>query len=174
MNATIRNLCLLLAVCVASVAPAADPSAKPVILEPTSNIFETVVESGHLQKFVMAVEAAGLADTLRDDGPFTVFAPSNEAFEKLHSGEFQDLLKPENKQKLKDLLLAHVVPGQLRMADLKKRMEVKSAGGPLLEVVYHFITGVRIGTPHHMAHVQNSDVEATNGVIHVVNTVITP
>ena len=174
MNATIRSLLVLLALCAASAVVSAEPGTKPAPTEPTSDLFDTAVESGHLQKFILAVETAGLVDTLKGDGPFTVFVPSNEAFERLPSGELHDLLKPENKDKLKQLLLAHVVPGRLRMADLKKRMEVKSVGGPALEVEYHFITGVKLGTPHHMAHVQNSDVEATNGVIHVVNAVIKP
>jgi uncharacterized surface protein with fasciclin (FAS1) repeats len=170
-----KNLCLALAMISAmSAFVSAEPGTKPTPSEPKSDIFETAVESGHLQKFIMAVESAGLVDTLRGDGPFTVFVPSNEAFDRLPSGEFHDLLKPENKDKLKQVLLAHVIPGRVRMADLKKHMEVKSVGGPLLEVVHHFITGTKVGTAKHMAHVQNSDVEATNGVIHIVNAVIMP
>jgi uncharacterized surface protein with fasciclin (FAS1) repeats len=174
MHATIRTLSLLVAVGAATAALSAEPGRKPVALEPASNIYETVVESGHLQKFVMAVEAAGLVDTLKGDGPLTVFVPSNEAFERLTSAAFHDLLHPEHKEKLKALLLAHVIPGQLRMADLKQHMEIRSAGGPKLDVDYHFITGVKVGTANHMAHVQNSDVEATNGVIHVIDRLIMP
>lgn len=170
----IRILCLVLAISTASAVVSAEPGTKPAPTEPKSNIFETAVESGHLQKFIMAVESAGLVDTLEGDGPFTVFVPSNDAFERLPSGEFHDLLKPENKDALRQLLLNHVIPGHFRMADLKKHMEVKAVGGTMLDVTYHFITGVKVGTSKHMAHVQNSDVEATNGVIHVINSVIKP
>ena len=170
----IRTLFLVFALCAASTVVSAEPGTKPTPAELKSDIFDTAVESGHLQKFIMAVESAGLVNTLKGDGPFTVFVPSNEAFDRLPSGEFHDLLKPENKEKLKQLLLNHVIPGHVRMGDLKKHMEVKSAGGQTLEVVYHFITGVKVGTSKHMAHVQNSDVEATNGVIHVINSVIMP
>jgi len=169
-----RALPFAVAICAVSAVVWADPGTKPTPVEPTSDIFDTVVESGHLQKFVMAVESAGLVETLKGDGPFTVFVPSNEAFERLPSGEFHDLLKPANKDKLKLLLLAHVIPGRVRMADLKKQTELKSVGGPLLEVFHHFITGTKIGTNKHMAHVQNSDIETTNGVIHIVNAVIMP
>jgi len=75
---------------------------------------------------------------------------------------------------VKQVLLAHVIPGRVRMADLKKHMEVQSVGGPFLEVIHHFITGTKVGTTKHLAHVQNSDVETTNGVIHIVNAVIMP
>ena len=170
----LRTSCLFLALCAASTVVSAEPGTKPAPVEPQSDIYETAVESGHLQKFIMAVESAGLVNTLKGDGPFTVFVPSNEAFDRLPSGEFQELIKPENKDKLKQLLLHHVIPGRVRMADLKKHMEVKSVGGPPLEVAYHFITGVKVGTAKHMAHVQNSDIDATNGLIHVINAVIMP
>jgi len=169
-----KTLCFAVAIFAVSVVASAEPGTKPIPVEPKSDIFDTAVESGHVQKFIMAVESAGLVETLKGDGPFTVFVPSNEAFERLPSGEFHDLLKPENKEKLRQVLLAHVIPGRVRMADLKKHMEIKSVGGPLLEVVHHFITGTKVGTTKHMAHVQNSDVETTNGVIHIVNAVIMP
>lgn len=174
MHTTLRTLLLLAAVGTAAAAFSADPGKQAASLEPASDIFETVVESGHPQKLVMAVEAAGLADTLKGDGPFTVFVTSNEAFERLPSPGFHDLLHPEHMEKLKALLLAHVIPGQVRMADLAKHMEIRSAGGPMPDVKSHFITGVKVGTPEQMAHVQNSDVEAINGVVHVIDRVIVP
>lgn len=170
----LKTICLALAmICALSAAVSAEPAAKPAPVDVTSDIFDTAVESGHLQKFIMAVESAGLVETLKGDGPFTVFVPSNEAFERLPSGEFHRLLTTE-KEKLKQVLLAHVIPGRVRMADLKKHMEFKSVGGPTLEVDHHFITGTQVGTAQHMAHVQNSDIETTNGVIHIVNAVIMP
>lgn len=173
MHTTLRVPLLLAAVGAATAAFAADSGRQAAPLEPASDILDTVIESGHLQKFVMAVGAAGLADTLKGDGPFTVCIPSNDAFERLPSPGFHDL-HPDNREKLKALLLAHVIPGQPRMADLKKHMEIKSAGGPKLDASYHFITGVMVATPEHMAHVQNSDVEAINGVVRVIDRVIVP
>ena len=162
----LRNLAAAAAIAVSGFAFSAQAFAADVV--------DTAVAAGNFKTLVAAVQAAGLVDTLKGDGPLTVFVPSNEAFERLTSAAFHDLLHPEHKEKLKALLLAHVIPGQLRMADLKQHMEIRSAGGPKLDVDYHFITGVKVGTANHMAHVQNSDVEATNGVIHVIDRLIMP
>jgi uncharacterized surface protein with fasciclin (FAS1) repeats len=132
------------------------------------------VEAGHFKTLAKALEAAGLVETLKGKGPFTVFAPSDEAFEKLPSGTLDNLLKPENKEKLKAILLTHVVPGDLLIADVKKIKEAKTAGGVNLEVTHHLLTGVHIGTAKEMVHVQNSDIHASNGVIHVIDKVILP
>ena len=140
----------------------------------TKDVVATAVEAGHCKTLVRALEAAGLVETLKGKGPFTVFAPSDEAFAKLPSGALDDLLKPENKEKLKAILLMHVVPGDLLIADVKKIKEAKTAGGVNLEVTHHLLTGVHIGTPKGMAHVQNSDIHASNGVIHVIDKVILP
>jgi uncharacterized surface protein with fasciclin (FAS1) repeats len=121
-----------------------------------------------------ALEAAGLVDTLKGKGPFTVFAPSDEAFAKLPSGTLESLLKPENKEKLKAILLMHVVPDDLLIADVKKMKDAKTVGGAKVDVTYNMLTGVHIGTAKEMAHVQNSDIHATNGVIHVIDKVILP
>jgi uncharacterized surface protein with fasciclin (FAS1) repeats len=84
------------------------------------------------------------------------------------------LLKPENKEKLKAILLAHVVPGHLVIADVKKLKEAKTVGGVNLDVTHHLLTGVHIGTAKEMVHVKNSDIHASNGVIHVIDKVILP
>jgi len=172
MHATIRTLSLLVAVGAATAALSAEPGRKPVALEPASNIYETVVESGHLQKFVMAVEAAGLVDTLKGDGPLTVFVPSNEAFERLTSAAFHDLLHPENKEKLKAVLLIHVVPGSVMAADVVKLKEAKTAGGSTVKISTD--GGVKVGTAKGMANVTKTDIKASNGVIHVIDAVILP
>jgi uncharacterized surface protein with fasciclin (FAS1) repeats len=140
----------------------------------TKDVVATAVEAGHFKTLVRALEAAGLVETLKGAGPFTVFAPSDEAFAKLPSGALDDLLKPENKDTLKAVLLMHVVPEDLLIADVKKIKQAKTAGGATVEVSYHFLTGVDIGTAKEMAHVQNSDIHASNGVIHVIDTVIMP
>ena len=129
---------------------------------------------GHFKTLAKPIEAARLVETLKDKGPFTVFAPSDDAFAKLPSGTLDALLKPENKEKLRAILLMHVVPQELLIADVKKIQEAKTAGGAKLEVTHNLLTGVHIGTPKEMAHVQNSDIHATNGVIHVIDKGIMP
>jgi uncharacterized surface protein with fasciclin (FAS1) repeats len=140
----------------------------------TKDVVATAVEAGHFKTLVKALEAAGLVDTLKGKGPFTVFAPSDDAFAKLPSGTLENLLKPENKEKLKAILLMHVLPEDLLIADVKKIKEAKTVGGAKVDVTYHLLTGVHIGTAKEMAHVQNSDIHATNGVIHVIDKVILP
>ena len=140
----------------------------------TKDVVETAVEAGHFKTLVKALEVAGLVETLKGKGPFTVFAPSDEAFAKLPSGTLDNLLKPENKEKLKAVLLMHVVPQDLLIADVKKIKDAKTVGGAKVDVTYNMLTGVHIGTAKEMAHVQNSDIHATNGVIHVIDTVILP
>lgn len=140
----------------------------------TKDVVATAVEAGHFKTLAKALEAAGLVETLKGKGPFTVFAPSDDAFAKLPSGTLENLLKPENKEKLKAILLMHVVPEDLLIADVKKVKEATTAGGARLNVTYHLLTGVHIGTAKEMAHVQNSDIHASNGVIHVIDKVILP
>lgn len=140
----------------------------------TKDVVATAVEAGHFKTLAKALEAAGLVDTLKGKGPFTVFAPSDEAFAKLPSGTLENLLKPENKEKLKAILLMHVVPEDLLIADVKKVKEATTAGGARLNVTYHLLRGVHIGTAKEMAYVQNSDIHASNGVIHVIDKVILP
>jgi uncharacterized surface protein with fasciclin (FAS1) repeats len=140
----------------------------------TKDIVTTAVEAGHFKTLAKALEAAGLVETLKGRGPFTVFAPSDEAFAKLPSGTLENLLKPENKEQLKAILLMHVVPDDLLIADVKKIKDATTAGGTKVVVTYNLLTGVHIGTAKGMAHVQNSDIHASNGVIHVIDKVILP
>ena len=117
---------------------------------------------------VAAVQAAGLVDTLKGDGPFTVFAPTNDAFAALPAGTVEDLLKPENKDTLTAILTYHVVPGKVMSGDLSDGMTATTVQG----------TDVTIGTTDGVtvdgAKVVQADIEATNGVIHVIDTVIMP
>jgi len=116
-----------------------------------------------------ALQAAGLVDTLKGDGPFTVFAPSDAAFAKLPQDAVQDLLKPENKEVLVKILTYHVVPGKVLSTDLKSG-EVKSVEGGPISVKVDPASGVQVND----ATVVQPDVKASNGVIHVIDNVILP
>ena len=106
-------------------------------------------------------------------GPFTVFAPTDEAFKKLPAGTVENLLKPENKEKLKEILLLHVVPGSVMAADVVKLKEAKTAGGKTVSIGTAD-GGVTVGTATGKAKVVKTDIKAKNGVIHVIDSVILP
>ena len=166
----------LFGVSMAATDACADPVSERTAPAPgaTKDVVATAMEAGHFKTLVRALEAAGLAETLKGKGPFTVFAPSDEAFAKLPSGTLDNLLKPENKEKLKAVLLMHVVPQDLLIADVKKLKEATTVGGAKVAVTHNLLTGVHIGTAKEMAHVQNSDIHASNGVIHIIDKVILP
>ena len=133
------------------------------------DIVDTAVGAGKFETLVTAVKAAGLVDTLKGTGPFTVFAPTDEAFAKLPKGTVEDLLKPENKEKLAKILTYHVVPGKVMAADIKgKKTNVKTVEGSDLAV--DATDGVKIND----ATVTTADVAASNGVIHIIDTVVMP
>ncbi|MEM7634257.1 MAG: fasciclin domain-containing protein [Pseudomonadota bacterium] len=135
-----------------------------------ADIVDTAVAAGSFNTLVAAVKAAGLVDTLKGDGPFTVFAPTDEAFAKLPAGTVEDLLKPENKDKLVGILTYHVVPGKVMAADIAgKETMAKTAQGSEAKIVAND-TGVMIDG----AKVVTADVAADNGVIHVIDSVILP
>lgn len=144
----------------------------------TSTVHETRVEADivdlaasqeMLSTLVAAVKAAGLVETLKGDGPFTVFAPTNEAFAKLPKGTVEDLLKPENKAKLAKILSYHVVSGKVMSGDLKNGQMAKTVEGS--EVKVTMMNGkVMINN----ANVIKADVMADNGVVHIIDTVIMP
>ncbi|GBL05665.1 fasciclin domain-containing protein [Glaciecola sp. KUL10] len=118
---------------------------------------------------VTAVKAAGLVDALKGDGPLTVFAPTNEAFAKLPAGTVEDLLKPENKDKLIAVLTYHVVPGQVTAADVVKVDSATSLQGQSIDV--NVMNG-KVTVDN--ANVVATDIKASNGVIHVIDSVILP
>jgi uncharacterized surface protein with fasciclin (FAS1) repeats len=134
-----------------------------------ADIVETAVSAGSFNTLVTAVKAAGLVDTLKGPGPFTVFAPTDEAFAKLPGGTVENLLKPENKQQLVAILTYHVVPGKVMSKDLVgKKMMAKTVEGTQVSIAA--TDGVRFDN----AKVVKADIEASNGVIHVIDTVIIP
>lgn len=135
----------------------------------TKDIVDTAAGAGKFNTLVAAVKAAGLVETLKGKGPFTVFAPTDEAFAKLPKGTVEDLLKPENKEKLVKILTYHVVPSKVMAGDIKgKKMNAKTVQGGDLAV--DAMTDVMIND----SKVVSADVAASNGVIHVIDTVLMP
>lgn len=153
------------------VATAAEPVRQVALLQ-TADIVDTAVAAGTFKTLAAAAGAAGLVETLKSPGPFTVFAPTDEAFKKLPAGTVENLLKPENKEKLKEILLLHVVPGTVMAADVVKLKEAKTAGGKTLSIGTE--GGVTVGTASGKAKVVKTDIKAKNGVIHVIDSVILP
>ena len=135
----------------------------------TPDIVDTAVKAGSFETLVTAVKAAGLVDTLKGEGPFTVFAPSDEAFAKLPEGTVEDLLKPENKEKLQAILTYHVVPGKVMASDVVELSSAKTVQGQEVSVKSDD-AGVQIDG----AKVVKADIETANGVIHVIDSVILP
>jgi len=136
------------------------------------DIVDTAVGAGSFKTLAAALTAAGLVETLKSKGPFTVFAPTDEAFAKLPAGTIDTLLKPENKKQLANILLLHVVPGTVLAADVVKLTSAKTAGGT--EITISADDGVKVGTATGMATVTKTDIKASNGVIHVIDSVILP
>jgi uncharacterized surface protein with fasciclin (FAS1) repeats len=132
------------------------------------NIVEIASENGDFSTLVAGVVAAGLADTLSGPGPFTVFAPTNEAFAKLPAGTLEELLKPENKEKLAAILTYHVVAGKVMSTDLSNGQKAATVNGQ--EVTITIGDGVQVDA----ATIAAADLEASNGVIHVVDSVLMP
>ncbi len=130
-------------------------------------VVEIAAGNKDFSTLVAAVKAAGLVETLSGDGPFTVFAPTNEAFEKLPKGTVEDLLKPENKEKLTAILTYHVVAGKVMAADVKAG-KVKTVQGGELEI------GTKGGVTVNGAKVVKTDIVGKNGVIHVIDSVVLP
>jgi uncharacterized surface protein with fasciclin (FAS1) repeats len=134
-----------------------------------ADIVDIAAGAGQFKTLVAAVKAAGLVDTLKGPGPFTVFAPTDEAFAKLPPGTVDMLLKPENKTKLTSILLYHVVAGNVMAADVVKMSSAKTAEGR--KVTIRAMNG---GVTVNNAHVTKTDIACSNGVIHVVDTVLMP
>jgi uncharacterized surface protein with fasciclin (FAS1) repeats len=133
------------------------------------NIVDTAVEAGKFKTLAAALGAAGLVDAVKGPGPFTVFAPSDEAFAKLPKGTVETLLKPENKEKLKAILTYHVVPGKVMAKDVLGVKGAKSLNGQRIDVK---VDGGKVMVDG--AQVVATDIACTNGVIHVIDSVILP
>ncbi|AFZ51976.1 fasciclin domain-containing protein [Dactylococcopsis salina] len=132
-----------------------------------ADIVDTAVEAGSFETLVTAVKAADLVDTLKGEGPYTVFAPTDEAFAALPEGTVESLLQPENKAKLTSILLYHVAAGNVT-SDQIQAGSLKSAEGSNLSITVD--EGVKVDN----ANVVKADIEADNGVIHVVDQVLLP
>jgi uncharacterized surface protein with fasciclin (FAS1) repeats len=133
------------------------------------DVIDTAVEAGQFKTLAAALEAAGLVATLKGAGPFTVFAPTDEAFAKLPAGTVEDLLKPENKQQLTEILTYHVVAGKVMAADVAGIDATKSVNGKMIDIE---VEGASVKVND--AAVTAADIAASNGVIHVIDAVIMP
>jgi uncharacterized surface protein with fasciclin (FAS1) repeats len=167
----------------ASAAFAANPMVGGKEMFPTKNIIENAVNSADHTTLVAAVKAAGLVETLSGKGPFTVFAPTNEAFGKLPKGTVETLLKPENKAKLTGILTYHVVAGKVSAAALMKKIKAGKGKAVLTTVNGEKLTAMMSGdgkgivlkdTKGGEAMVTIADVNQSNGVIHVIDHVLLP
>lgn len=148
----------------------AAPLALSAVAAKAADIVDTAVSAGQFETLVAAVKAAGLVDTLKGDGPFTVFAPTDEAFAKLPAGTVENLLKPENRDTLVAILTYHVVPGKVMSADLaNKQLKAGTVQGSDLS-----INALNGGVSVDNAKVIQADIETSNGVIHVIDTVVLP
>ncbi len=137
--------------------------------EAKSDIVDVAVSAGQFNTLAAALTAAGLVDTLKGEGPFTVFAPTDEAFAKLPAGTVESLLKPENKDQLIAVLTYHVVPGKVKAKDVVKLSSATTVNGA--DVAITVVDGsVRVDD----ATVIKTDIKASNGIIHVIDSVILP
>lgn len=132
------------------------------------NVVQTAAQDPDIQTFVFALQAAGLASLLEGPGPYTLFAPNNEAFKKMGRDKLADLLRPENKEQLREILLNHVVPGKIMTTGLQT-MNAQTANGKELKIQ---VTGS--GIKVNGAQVVGGDIEASNGMIHVIDNVLLP
>jgi len=154
---------------VAAVVVTVAASGTTAVRAETRDVVDTAIAAGSFKTLAKALDAAGLVTTLKGAGPFTVFAPTDEAFAKLPNGTLETLLKPENKEKLRRILTYHVVPGKVMAADVVKLQSAKAVSGDTITVKVHD------GVVHlDNATVTSADVIASNGVIHVIDSVILP
>lgn len=133
------------------------------------DIVDTAVAAGSFNTLAKALTAAGLVETLKGPGPFTVFAPTDEAFAKLPEGALADLLKPENKEKLKGILTYHVAPGQVTAEEVTRLKTAKTVNGQELKIA---VTDGTVMVDN--ARVTKTDIMCSNGVIHVIDAVLLP
>ena len=171
----------LAAFAIAPKANAQDPMVGGAAMYPTKNIVENAVNSKDHTTLVAAVKAADLVGTLESAGPFTVFAPTNEAFDKLPAGTVDNLVKPENKATLTKILTYHVVAGRISSADLWAQVKAGNGKAELKTVEGGTLTAMAKGKKLYlvdekggMSWITIADVNQSNGVIHVVNTVLMP
>lgn len=174
-------LCVALLPAASAMYGAKDPMVGGAAMYSTKDIVDNAVNSADHTTLVAAVKAAGLVETLKSAGPFTVFAPTNEAFEKLPAGTVETLLKPENKAMLTKILTYHVVPGRLSVSDLRKQIkagrgkaELKTVQGEILTVMMDGPAIVLKDQNGGTAAITIPNVFQSNGVIQVVDSVLQP
>jgi transforming growth factor-beta-induced protein len=163
---------LLLALVVAGCGGSATPEPAPAseaTAPSTSDIVDTAVAAGSFKTLAAALEAADLVGTLKGAGPFTVFAPTDEAFAKLPPGTVEDLVKPENKAKLQAILTYHVVAGRVGSAEVVGLSSAKTVQGGEVK-----ISKSGDGVLVNQANVVKTDIDCSNGVIHVIDAVLLP
>ena len=154
---------------VAAVVLTVAASGTTAVRAETRDVVDTAIAAGSFKTLAKALDAAGLVTTLKGAGPFTVFAPTDEAFAKLPDGTLETLLKPENKEKLRRILTYHVVAGKVMASDVVKLQSARAVSGDTITVK------VEDGVVHvDNATVTSADVLASNGVIHVIDSVILP
>lgn len=159
----LRNIAFASVAALALAACSSSSAKRPV------DIVDTAVSAGKFKTLVAAVQAAGLAETLKSPGPFTVFAPTDEAFAALPAGTVDSLLKPENKDQLVSILTYHVVSGKVMSTDIAgKKTSAPTVQGASLDI--DATSGVKVND----ANVTGADVAASNGVIHVIDKVLLP
>lgn len=162
-------LMLLLALPATAFAGGHGHSGKTMSAAGAKDIVDAAVSAGSFNTLLQAVQAADLEGTLKSDGPFTVFAPTDEAFARLPEGTLENLLKPENKSKLQAILTYHVLPGKVMSADAAMVSSAKTVNGQSFRIAKS-AKGLMIDN----AHVIKADIPASNGVIHVIDRVILP
>ncbi|MCO6185580.1 fasciclin domain-containing protein [Rhizobium sp. L1K21] len=178
---TRTSLAAALVVSGATLAYAANPEVGGAPMYENKNIVENAVNSKDHTTLVAAVKAAGLVETLQGDGPFTVFAPTNEAFAELPAGTVDTLLKPENKDQLTKILTCHVVAADAMSSAIEKMIkddggehDVKTVGGCVLKAKEMDGKITLTDEKGNVAHVTIADVKQSNGVIHVIDKVLLP
>ena len=166
----VRSVAMLALLAIIAATPMVGRDKKLAAVAKPMDIVDTAVEAGQFKTLAAALGAAGLIDALKGSGPFTVFAPTDEAFAKLPAGTVEALLKPENKEKLKSILLYHVVQGNVTADKVMKLngRKVKTLQGSSIKVSTKH--GVRVNS----SNVTATDITASNGVIHVIDTVLMP
>lgn len=142
--------------------------ALPAFAADKTNIIDTAHAAGEFKTLIAAVDAAGLTETLKGKGPFTVFAPTDAAFAALPAGTVESLLKPENKAKLASILTYHVLPGKVTSSQLTEGMKAKTVEGADVMVT------LKDGPKVNGVKISKADIEASNGVIHVIDAVLMP
>ncbi len=157
-----KRIALALALSLLSLSLAASAASR-------KDIVDTAVAAGNFKTLAAALKAAGLVDTLKGNGPFTVFAPTDEAFAKLPAGTVDNLLKPENHDKLVAILTYHVVAGKVMASDVVKLHEAKTVNGKDVKIM---ADGGKVMVDN--ANVVKTDIVCSNGVIHVIDSVILP